>query len=1055
MRFVTRKKIIYSTIGCLFLFSVLTNGQTYRFKNYGIDSKIPDRFIYTLNQDNNGFLWVGTGAGLARFDGFDFYKVFFPDSAAGRYPTVSLKDKNGTIWYGCNDGFVYYTEEGNLKPLYLSNTRSITDLLEGPDGFIYVIPQGKNIFRINPIGSNEIQTYSIDEDLVLFSACFTEAGNILFGTQENVHICRLENDSIISINTIEGFDYSNVLAIQKLKDKDSYLIGTDGNGLYHLRITPDGNLLTRFRNYPQMETLRIQSITEDSESNLWISTFESGILQLRLAKKDETVESIRFFDKNSGLPGNDIKLVFQDIESNYWIGLYGNGLSLLNSVAFSFYSPGSTPGTKNVIYVNKINQDYFLGTPSGFYLFDLENYLTRSFTDLRQKTGKNEIISYCLDKERNIWMGTNGGGLFVRNSSGGVSLFYRSEDSGQNYVSDVEVDSKNIWLGTLNGVIILDRKSGHPKDTFNINNGLPHNSINQIFLTDEGKAAIATTADKLFLIDPDSGISSINAIMYGATMNKILSLTRDKDGTFWAATSGNGIFKCYNDSVKSLSRADQLMSDYCYSILADSRNKIWIGHERGFSIYNQETGIVKVLGTDFANGGACNTDGMYESDDGKVFIGTTEGIIVFDRSKEQKDLIPPFNNINYITINNTLYPYQESYKLPYRKSYKIVVNYVGINFSDPEKVFYSTKLDNWDDDWSKLTTDREIPYSPRDGRYKFNMISVNEEGFSQDTPASFELNIKKPFWRTWWFIISLAGFIAGIIILIVREREKAQKKIQAYLEQELEARTRVVMKQKAEIELQNIEITDSINYAKRIQTSILPDVNRLKESFKDAFIFFRPRDIVSGDFYWFDKLGNDKFILVCADSTGHGVPGAFMSMIGSTLLQDVVSRQHITKPSEILTILNKQIFSTLNQNIELGVSNDGMDMVVCEISIKTRHIRFASAMRPVIVVIGGESFYIKGNRSSVGGESVIEKFFDDQEYYLNEGDTIYMFTDGLPDQFGGPYGKKMKIARLRNLIEEVVKLPMNEQKEKILKYFDDWKGASDQVDDVLMMGIKI
>jgi serine phosphatase RsbU (regulator of sigma subunit) len=132
-----------------------------------------------------------------------------------------------------------------------------------------------------------------------------------------------------------------------------------------------------------------------------------------------------------------------------------------------------------------------------------------------------------------------------------------------------------------------------------------------------------------------------------------------------------------------------------------------------------------------------------------------------------------------------------------------------------------------------------------------------------------------------------------------------------------------------------------------------------------------------------------------------------------------------------------------------------MDMVVCEISIKTRHIRFASAMRPVIVVIGGESFYIKGNRSSVGGESVIEKFFDDQEYYLNEGDTIYMFTDGLPDQFGGPYGKKMKIARLRNLIEEVVKLPMAEQKEKILKYFDDWKGASDQVDDVLMMGIKI
>jgi len=193
-----------------------------------------------------------------------------------------------------------------------------------------------------------------------------------------------------------------------------------------------------------------------------------------------------------------------------------------------------------------------------------------------------------------------------------------------------------------------------------------------------------------------------------------------------------------------------------------------------------------------------------------------------------------------------------------------------------------------------------------------------------------------------------------------------------------------------------MEITDSINYAKRIQTSILPDFSKVIETFKDAFILFRPRDIVSGDFYWFDKFSDDKFMLVCADSTGHGVPGAFMSMIGSTLLRDIVSRQRVSKPSQILKMLDNQIFSTLNQNLELGVSNDGMDMVICEISIKTRHVRFASAMRPVIIVLDGEPFYIKGNRSSIGGESVIEKFFDDQEYYLNEGDTIYLFSDGLP-----------------------------------------------------------
>jgi serine phosphatase RsbU (regulator of sigma subunit) len=180
-----------------------------------------------------------------------------------------------------------------------------------------------------------------------------------------------------------------------------------------------------------------------------------------------------------------------------------------------------------------------------------------------------------------------------------------------------------------------------------------------------------------------------------------------------------------------------------------------------------------------------------------------------------------------------------------------------------------------------------------------------------------------------------------------------------------------------------------------------------------------------------------------------------MSMIGSTLLQDIVSRKGISKPSEVLTLLDRQIFSTLNQNLDVGVSNDGMDMVVFEFNITTRHIRFASAMRPVIIVINDESYYIRGNRCSVGGESVMEKFFDDQEYYLGKGDTVYMFSDGLPDQFGGPDGKKMKIARLKKLIEEVSKLPMAEQKEIISNFYFDWKGDYEQVDDILLMGIKV
>lgn len=634
-------------------------------------------------------------------------------------------------------------------------------------------------------------------------------------------------------------------------------------------------------------------------------------------------------------------------------------------------------------------------------------------------------------------------------------MFYRSGDSGSDNILDIKIDDSNIWLSTANGLIVLERKSGKRRQLFDINNGLPHNYINKIFLNKDGESFIGIKSDRLYKVDKEFNVSRSSFVMYGGLINEILSLSQSGDGAVWAATRGNGIFKCIGDSVTAINRSNDLLSNFCYSILSDSENNIWVGHEKGFSRFNPGTGIVKIYGTEFARIGVCNPGGMFESADNKIFIGTTDGLVVFDKSKEKKIEVAPFNNIISITINDVVYDYQSSFSLPYNKKNLIKINYSGIDFRSPDKVYYSTYLENYDSDWSKLGTSKEVSYSLSYGKYVFNLLSVNEDGLSSDTKESFRISISKPFWMTWWFIITFFSVLTGAVILIIREREKAQKKIQEYLETELEARTSVVMKQKAEIELQNIEITDSINYAKRIQTSILPDVARLKESFKDAFILFKPRDIVSGDFYWFDKMEDDKFILVCADSTGHGVPGAFMSMIGSTLLQDIVTRQRISKPSEILTLLDKQLFSTLNQNDELGVANDGMDVVVCELNVKTRHIRFSSAMRPVIIVMENDSYYIKGNRSSIGGESVIEKYFDDQEYYLGEGDTIYLFSDGISDQFGGPDGKKMKIARLKTLLEQVSKLPMEDQKAAIVDYYNEWKGSYEQVDDILLMGVKV
>ncbi|MBN1108650.1 MAG: SpoIIE family protein phosphatase [Bacteroidales bacterium] len=1050
-------RIVTGILCCLVILQSAAYSQSYRFRNYSSENGLPGEFIYTIVQDDKGYLWTGTGSGLTKFDGFIFYRIDYPDNVSGRYTTAGIKDSKGRLWFGCNDGTIFYTSaDDRLVQVAASNTREITSILEGPGNFIYVIPQLESVLKIDPENPEAVTTFKIDPGIMMLSACFTGQGDLLIGTQQNISKCRISGDTFTIVDTLNRFNYFFVTAIEKTGDGETYAAGTNGNGVFRLDLSGEEASITRFNDDPAQEMLDIESIFEDRDRNLWLSTNGSGLFRISFDDTAQSVSNIQVFNKTNGLPGDNAKIVYQDLEDNYWIGLFGDGLSMLNSLSFSSYIPGDTPETNNIIYVGKYAGKYLLGTPEGYWLYDEISGEAGSFTALRQITGSHEISSYCIDDNDNLWIGTRGGGVYLRDTSGSLRLFYRNGNTSEDYVTDIDVDDRYIWLGSLNGVIILERniRAARVVARYNNSNGLPHNMINQIYLTGNGTAALAMKSDRLYTVDPEKGVIPGKAVMYGTTMNEIVAVCESSDGHLWAATKGNGVFEFFSDSLRSYSRTDMLMSDYCYSIIADSLDRIWIGHQSGFSRYNRKTEVMRTFGNDFARGGLCNTHALYESPDGMIFIGTNQGFITYDPSHDFKTTTAPLNNINFISINDSVYPLRSSYTLPYRKRYNIVVNYVGIHLGDPEKVYYQTFLKNYEEDWAPLSTQREVRYTPAEGRYSFEMRSFFEDGMTLENPASFDLVIKKPFWRTWWFVLTSVLLTVSAFFLIIRQREKAQRKLQSYLEKELAARTSVVMKQKDKIEQQNTEITDSINYAKRIQSSILPDVSKLKDTFREAFVLFRPRDIVSGDFYWFDKVSDEKFILVCADSTGHGVPGAFMSMIGSTLLQDIVLRQHITRPSDILKMLDEQIFATLNQNIELGVSNDGMDMVVCEINTKKGHIRFASAMRPVIMVVDRETLYIKGNRYSVGGESVVEKYFDDQEYYLKKGDTIYLFSDGLPDQFGGADGKKMKIARLKKLIEDITELPMEDQKRKVLGFLDEWTGAYEQIDDILMIGVR-
>ena len=1046
----SKYRVILITI--LSVSSFISFGQTYHFRNYNVDQGLPGRFVYTINQDDNGFLWIGTGNGLTRFDGFSFHTEARADSASTGFAVTSRLSADKSLFFGYSDGKLFSLKNNNFQQISGIDAKRINDIIEDPQNRIIAVSQMNGLFRIDPVDDYRVQKLKSPVDYNLFSASYTASGDLLLGTQQGLVLARSRDDLLIPVDEAEELNFIKVQSIEAFRTGNQYLIGTEDEGLYLALIQNDSIHITKFE-HEMLDYARIQTVIYDNDV-AWVSTFGNGTLKISFESGSNELLGIEQFNSDAGLSGNDVKTLFKDSEGNLWMGLFGSGVSILGSDAYMFFTPGNGNIENNIIAVLETDGYIFAGSQHGYYKLREESGDVVSYTDLSRYVGNSRINVYRFLEEGSLLIGTDGSGVYVRDPNGKVSQFFRSANNLENYINDIKSDGDLIWLATRSGVIVINTETLDSR-RYTTTDMLPHNSINQILPDGTGRVYVATQGNRLYTINPATGVHSGKAVIYGGARIEFQAHDIDFEGKIWVSTRGAGVFCFAGDSVWNISSGRGLLSDYCYSILSDNNGKIWIGHERGFSVYDQEQDQIRTFVDIFSAGADCNRNAIYETGSGIVLIGTSEGLMIYDSRKDLVRLNPPVSNILSVTIDNVPYPLHDSYVLPYKSRYAVKIGIIGLYYSDPEKVYYKFRLDNYDTDWSEPTYNREHTYRLGDGKYHFRMISYSYDGISDNIEVGFDLIIKKPIWRMWWFILAVIILLSGLIMLIISIRDKAQKRAKQVLEDELAARTFEVIEQKEEIEQKNREITDSINYAQRIQASLLPPLDKLNEIFNGSFVFYRPRDIVSGDFYWFDRLDDERVIVVCADSTGHGVPGAFMSMIGSALIQEIIVRKEITRPSEILATLDKEISSTLNQGMDDSKTSDGMDMVVCEYNAKTRLLRFASAMRPVILVMDGEQYYIRGNKSSIGGEELFDKYFDDQEYYLKENDTMYMFSDGYPDQFGGRAGKKLKVIRLKQLIDEIKDLPMDEQCEKVKEYFDKWKGGLDQVDDVLFMGIKV
>ena len=1043
----------------LVLLSVTLKGQSYQFFKYGLPEGLCDKFAYTINQDEDGFLWIGTSQGLCRFDGKVFDQDFEGDSVPASIAFASLLDSANRLWFGHENGLISLLTDGTFRlispnPEFRSAIQAIR---EDNQGNVLVLCQQSGIMIFHP----EMDVRYVGDPFAgkfLNSLQVTPEGNLLVGTNSGLSIYRYDSDLDTYIHTgdLESLQYIVVQEIVEALHEDEYWVGTEDEGLYRITgegYNPDLYTVEKIGEDKGLGYARISSIVFEGDRRVWINDYGTGIHRFDLDVNGKLGQSL-LFDQESGIPNEYINYIFIDEEGNQWFSSQGNGIAVLRDQAFTFYGlwQEEEPMTEvSAVFIK--GADHWFGGTNKLAYYSAQDPGDVIYLGPGDGLPSDQVTALHLDGRGDLYIGTRQNGLHVKRAgSSRITPLVISGNSLENIINAIDGNEDSLFVATNNGVYTYNPENGR-RVYFNTATGLPHNKINDILLDSQGRAWIAA---------PTSGLISINSetqfLIGGNPKLEFVTLAEDQKGTLWAGTYGDGVFSFHNDSLGWYSEETGLKQDYTYAIEVDPKGYVWVGHRNGLSRIDPVRENIRIFGEESGFTTDILNNAVDRTQEGKLILGTTSGIIQYDPYQASEDTVPPRLSLKSVVINDQAYDPAGPIRLKYGR-YRVSIDFVGINLSNPDQVNYQYKLDGYEEEWSGATGISNAYYGRvEDGEYTFMVRACDGNGNCTTEPLTLDLSVKIPIWKAWWFILAVVLAALATIFIIFKIRERNQKAIQEYLQRQLDERTREVIQQKEEIEIKNRDITDSINYAQRIQASILPPIKKLHEAFSGSFVFYQPRDIVSGDFYWYEKINEHKFIVVCADSTGHGVPGAFMSMIGTTLIKDICLRSGVQKPSEVLMTLDREVREALNQNVETDGSNDGMDIIVAQVDMSNYNFVVSSAMRPLIIYSGDEQIYVKGNRNSVGGQlddSRIEKEFTDQEYRLKKGDIIYMFSDGYPDQFGGPLGRKFKMVRLKNLLRDIHDKPMEEQYNYIKSNFFLWKEDMDQVDDVLFMGIKL
>ena len=1032
----------------------LLRSQTYFFEKYGADQGLGDSKVYTVFQDRNDWIWCGTESGVSRFNGTRFENFSSADGIAGGGVYSIAEDSLGRVWFGhMNGGGLSLYDGRSFRKMKLDSIYITGD--------VNSIRQLKSIIWITTSVNGAISIPFPDQsDTLLKGKQYSgreglsdELSSSYSGKNEEYY-CIIPNAGIKKYNPAKDLfenyypsgipKYFAITAMFEDSKGDTWF-GTHNGGLYR-KIGSTGEVKNYDSKRDGLAMNFVTFITEDYRGNIWVGTWGGGITVI-------SGEKIRNFNKSNGLEATSIHCIVEDKEKNMIIADHLTGISIFKGDHFITYSDERILPDKSVFAVEEDQSGrYWFGTDAGISVYDP----ARSGKDQinifnSQKNAIGDKIRFLKsDRSGNIWIGTEGNGLSYYDAKLKKFIFDTDINSNLHEIITALTIDKNdrLWIGNLDRLVVLDRTN---KDTltYTQGSGLAGNSITVLFCDSRNDIWIGS--------ELKSGLTRYDAL---TRRFKIINLgdgvvpqtiAETGDSRIWIGTT-SGLFCIRNDTIEVfLSDETGLLSNNIKLLQPEGKSYLYIGTNSGLNRYNLiDNTIASFTKRNGFTGIDVKPNASMQDSKGNLWFGTANGVTMLDPGRMPPVDTKPRVHLNRMEVNYLPYEMIQDLKLNYKEK-SVVFNYYCVSLTDPDAIKYKVMLRGADQDWRPATREAMVDYpNLAPGRYTFRVMASNSYGYWNNEPVEYSFSIKPPFYRNPWFIALCLMLATVAVIAYIQIRERNLIKEKKILEARVEERTAEVVQKSMEIEQKNRDITASIRYAERIQRAMLPR----EEILMDTFVLFMPKDIVSGDFYWMYNNGDWQFI-AAVDCTGHGVPGAFMSIIGHNSLNKVVKEYGIIRPGAILNQLNTEVIKALKQRNEETIS-DGMDLTLIAFNRNKFILEFAGAYNSLYIVRDGIMTVCKGDRFPIGMTSIEErKQFINQTIDVKPRDMLYMCSDGYADQFGSTDWKKYKSGNVKRLLTRIWSLPVGEQREILEKEILDWKGDLPQVDDILFIGIRI